>query len=114
MKRVFRQKDVLQDVVIFSKGVDKSILRSYLTKTQPEFHVCYAFLLIYQNLTDVSNTYETMQESKCRSDWHIFIQYGEVPDEMDIVINSSNVNIKCIKGIVGEVCKKHERNLKIM
>lgn len=106
------KKNVLQDAMVFSKGVEQSILQAYLTKIQPEFHVCEAFLLVYQNSDDDLNHYEPLEEADIRSDWKIFIRYGEMPDQMDIIINSSNINIEYIEAMIGETCEKYERNLK--
>ena len=91
--------------------MEQSILKAYLTKTQPEFHVCEVFLLVYQNSDGDLNHYETVEEADSRSDWQIFIRYGEMPDEMDITINSSIVNIECVEEMIGEACEKHQRNL---
>lgn len=108
----FYKENVLQDAMVFSKGVEQSILQAYLTKIQPGFHVCEATLLVYQNWDDNLNHYETAEDANIRSDWKIFIRYEELPDYMDITINSSNINIEYIEGIVGEACKKYKRNLK--
>ncbi|WP_312281307.1 hypothetical protein [Oscillibacter sp.] len=88
------KKNVLQDAMVFSKGVEQSILQAYLTKIQPEFHVCETFLLVYQNSDDNLNHYETVEEAYVRSGRKIFIQYGEMPDQMDITINSRNFDIE--------------------
>ena len=56
--------------------------------------------------------YEAVEEANIRSDWKIFIRYGEMPDQMDITINSSNINIEYIEAMIGQACEKYERNLK--
>lgn len=101
-------------MMVLSRGVQQTILRAYLSDLSPNFPIRHTRLYGYGEPPQFDGSFEGEKAKLEGLDWAIMADYGELQDNIDILIRDPSIDITAVRSSIQQICGSYERNIQMV